>query len=305
LTEAGALVTVGVRHQAAFENVASSWGIRAEVLPFDALDAGAPARIIADAAPGVVFNLVGYGVDRSETDPDLMARMNEELVRQVAVAVSTVAAKTEWSGRRLVHAGSALEYGLVEGVVTEDGSAAPHTDYGRTKLAGTNALRDVATATGLSALTARAFTVVGPGEHAGRLLPTIQAAATSQATVRLSAGTQLRDFAYVEDVAEGLLRLGLSSGAPGEVVNLATGRLTTVRKFAKSAARVLGLPANRMQFGAEPIRPDEMRITGVDVGRLRELTGWTPPAELDSLLRRAAGFEARLARDSHTRSSSG
>ena len=40
----------------------------------------------------------------------------------------------------------------------------------------------------------------------------------------------------------GLLRLALSSSNPGEVVNLATGRLTTVREFALTAAEVCRIP---------------------------------------------------------------
>ena len=120
--------------------------------------------------------------------------------------------------------------------------------------------------------------------------------AATGSTVRLSAGTQRRDFGYVEDVAEGLLRLGLSSGAPGQVVNLATGRLSSVREFAETAAHVLGLSPDRLEFGTEPVRADEMQISGVEVARLRDLTGFSLPSDLDALLRRATSFETRLAR---------
>jgi nucleoside-diphosphate-sugar epimerase len=298
LTETMAAVTVGVRHRAIFERVANLWGIRGDVVEFDALDEPATARLLSELAPDVVFNLAGYGVDRSETDALRMHRINCELVQRLAVELGRQAERPGWAGRRLVHVGTALEYGLVDGVVTEDGEAAPFTEYGRTKLAGTLALRDVAAETGLAAVTARAFTVFGSGEHDGRLLPTIREAARRETTVRLSAGTQSRDFSYVEDVADGLLRLALSSGSPGEVVNLATGQLTRVRRFAEAAARALGLPDEQLQFGAVPLRHDEMRISGVDVRRLRDRTGWTPPSDLDSLLNRAAAFEAGLARHS-------
>ena len=294
LTEARARLIVAVRQPAGFAVLARQWKIDAEVIPWDALHEGAAASVVSAAAPDVVFNLAGYGVDRGETDPIVMARINDALVRQLAEAVAGMKPSVAWSGRHLVHAGSALEYGLIPGVATEDGPAVPHTLYGRTKLAGTLALRAVAAATGLPSVTARPFTVYGPGEHPGRLLPSLRGAAQHGTAVKLSNGTQQRDFAYVGDIADGLLRLGLSAGPPGEAVNLATGRLTSVREFAETAAEVLKLPSDRLLFGAEPLRADEMQITGVDVARLGRRTHWTPDADLKSGIRRAVGFEESL-----------
>jgi nucleoside-diphosphate-sugar epimerase len=296
LTESGATVLVAVRQTAAFAHIAGPWRIRAEVMAFNALDEASVGRLIREAAPDVVFNLIAYGVDRGETQPDLTWRLNRDFVRQSALALAHTSPARAWPHHRFVHVGSALEYGGIEGVATEDGPAEPHTPYGQSKLAGTLALGSVARDTGLRAVTARAFTVFGPGEHEGRLLPTLRRAAMTGTPVRLSAGTQLRDFCYVEDVAEGLLRLGVSTAAAGAVVNLATGRMTRVREFAETAAGILGLPLHRLQFGAEPTRADEMRISGVDVTRLEACTGWTPPSALEEALRRAAEFEAGLAR---------
>jgi nucleoside-diphosphate-sugar epimerase len=299
LTQAGAIVTVAVRRREDFARLAFRWGIDADTVAFDALADDSASRTISMTAPDIVFNLAGYGVDRGETDARLMSRVNEVLVAQLAQALARTTPDAGWRGRRLVHAGSALEYGLIEGTATEDGPARPHTEYGRTKLAGTEALREVAAATGLSSVTARAFTVFGPGEHQGRLLPTIRQAAMSGVPATLSSGLQRRDFCYVEDVAEGMLRLGLSDGSPGEIVNLATGQTTTVREFAETAAAVLELPVDRLLFGTEPLRADEMRIVGVDVSRLKQRTGWMPDTDLERGIRRAVRFESALARDSH------
>lgn len=299
LSDAQATVAVAVRDAAAFAGMAAAWGIRADVLAIDALDEASVIDVVENAAPDITFNLIGYGVDRGETEAAMMWRINRDLVRHLAAAVAARSpGQSPLGGRRVVHVGSALEYGLIDGLATESGATRPHTEYGRSKLAGTEALRDAAHETGLNAVTGRAFTVFGPGEHPGRLLPTIRRAAAGITDVHLSAGTQQRDFAYVEDVAEGLLRLGLSMGEPGEVVNVATGRMTSVRSFAEAAARALALPDDRLQFGAEPVRDDEMRISGVDVDRFWQRTGWNLPIELDEMLRRASSFEDGLARES-------
>ena len=296
LSELGAVVTSAVRNPGAFDPVAAAWEIDGDVVGFDALDRDDIRQVIRTTRPDIVFNVVGYGVDRGETDAGAMERINRDLVRHMVEGLAGTKATGGWAGRRLVHVGSALEYGLVQGVVREDTTPRPHTDYGRTKLAGTITLAEKAMSENLESVVARAFTVFGPGEHPGRLLPAIREAAATGSTVRLSAGTQRRDFGYVEDVAEGLLRLGLSSGAPGQVVNLATGRLSSVREFAETAAHVLGLSPDRLEFGTEPVRADEMQISGVEVARLRDLTGFSLPSDLDALLRRATSFETRLAR---------
>ncbi len=235
--------------------------------------------------PDVVFNLAGYGVDRSERDAALARRLNRDLVAELSDAIVSLGV-SDWPHARLVHAGSALEYGATGGVLHEGSPTAATMLYGETKLAGTTALVERARASRTRAIVGRLFTVYGAGEHAGRLLPTILGAAASGADVPLSDGLQRRDFAYVEDVAEGLLRLALSSAEPGEIVNLATGVMQPVRKFVEVAAAVAGVPRERLHFGAVPTRPEEMSHTGVSVERLEELTGWRPPADLQAGVRR-------------------
>ena len=239
-------------------------------------DARLPDALVAtlDAfAPTVLVNLAGYGVDRDERDPVTAQLVNVTLPRVLA----------EWAaqgGARLVHVGSALEYGTAAGDLREDTSPAPTTLYGQTKLAGTEAVAEVGARTGAGVLTARLFTVYGLGEHAGRLLPSIIEARTSGEQLPLSEGRQRRDFCYVEDVVEGLLRLAEAPARPGEVINLATGVLTTVREFALTAASVLGVDVSQLQFGAVPVRAEEMAHDPVSIVRLRELLGWSPDPSL-------------------------
>jgi len=195
-----------------------------------------------------------------------------------------------WPGQRLVHAGSALEYGLARGPLHEDTTGEVTTEYGRTKRAATTYLESSCPATGLRAVTARLFTVYGPGEHDGRLLPALRDAARRQVPLDLTNGDQQRDFTYVEDVAEGLLRLGISAVPPGMVVNLATGRLTPVRVFAATAAPILGLAPAALRYGALAARTDEMYHDAVSIERLQRFTAWVPPTGVRDGIERAEAF---------------
>lgn len=288
LTAAGADLILIVRDAEAARDVFDTWEIRGETRVVDLADPAAAADMVASCAPHVIFNLAGYGVDRSERDPDLAERMNTRLPTVLADAIAT--RPTDWPGQRIVHAGSALEYGEQPGDLSEDGPVAATTLYGRTKLGGTRGLAEAAEAHGLAACTARLFTIYGSGEHDGRLLPTLLAARATETPVPLSEGLQKRDFTAVGDVVEGLLRLGLAPEVPGRVVNVATGVLTTVRAFVETAASVLGISADRLDFGAVPVRAEEMEHEPVSVSRLQETLGWKPTTSIVDGVRAALEF---------------
>jgi UDP-glucose 4-epimerase len=249
--------------------------------PLNVTRTGELARFLDDVRPAFVFNLAGYGVLPDQRDADRARILNAEVPR----VLCELLADTDTT---LVHVGSAFEYGGVGGALDEDGPADPRSVYGRTKLAGTRAVQRWGDDRGVRAITARLFTVYGPGEQPHRLLPSLLRAARGDEILSLTAGEQCRDFTFVSDVAEGLCRLGLSQGPPGEVVNLATGALTSVRRFVEIAAEVLGIPDEQLAFGAIESRPDEMAHEPPTLARLRRRVGWTPPTSIGDGVRLTA-----------------
>lgn len=250
-----------------------------EIVIADLADRDGPRRAIDAARPSVVFNLAGYGVDRSERNVELMEILNVRMVERLCAGLAAER-NDGWGGVRLVHAGSALEYGRREGPLIESLVVEPSTGYGRTKLEGTRMVESCCAATPLRAVVARLFTVYGRGEHADRLLPSLMRAAQTGRPLELTSGRQRRNFTCVEDVAEGLLRLGISEVSSCAVVNLATRGLSSVRNFAETAADLMGIDRRLLLFGALPDRDDEMWHGDVDVTRLRTLTSWTPSTSI-------------------------
>jgi nucleoside-diphosphate-sugar epimerase len=235
----------------------------------------------------VTFNLVGYGVDREERDENLATRLNAGLVEEIVQAVALLPPSRKWDGCRLVHLGSAFEYGSLSGPVREDAVCRPQSWYARSKLRGTEAVRDAVEFGHVRAVVARVTTVYGPGEHPQRLLPSLLRLRESpDLTLPLTKGEQERDFTYVGDVAEGLVRLAAVGPTPLGVVNLATGVLTPLRTFVETALDVLGLPPDRVATGALPYRPDEVWQGVLDLTRLQAATGWRPETEVREGIRR-------------------
>lgn len=305
LAGAGAKLVLPARDPGAARSLFQALGVSAEVPPLDVTDGGRVAELLDRTRPAVVFDMVGYGVDPAERDPDLAEAVNVRWPARLADRLVT-ARDPDWSGQALVHAGTALEYGTAGGDLRERSTdPRPSTLYGRTKLAGARAIEKRARRTGLPAVTARLFTVYGPGERPGRLVPSLLETARTGRPLELTEGVQERDFTWVGDVAEGLLRLARTPPAPaaaeadgrprpGDVVNLATGRLLTVREFVRRAAAALGIPTDRLRFGVLPTRPEEMRHEPISVARLLRWTGWCPETGVEEGIRRTARRVAAL-----------
>lgn len=293
LARAGAELVLPAREPETAAALFGTLGFDGHVVGWDAGDLESVARVVERFRPAIAFNLVGYGIDPAERDPALAKALNDRFARSLGELLVRYRDRG-WAGQALIHVGSALEYGAAAGDLDETTAPAPSTLYGRSKLAGTTGVAEIAATTGLPALTARLFTVYGPGERRGRLLPSLlAAAAAADGPLALTEGRQRRDFTYVGDVAEGLLRLGASETAPGEIVNLATGRLMEVREFVRIAARILAIAPERLRFGALPSRPAEMTHDPVSLERLLRLTGWRPGTPVEGGIELTRALEAR------------
>lgn len=290
LCEAGAEVFATVRNPSAAADIFALFGIDAEMCEMDLRDENSVRSVYQEVRPSVTFNLAAYGVDPEEQDEELAGQTNVLAIGSICSAVSAVRDST-WPGLDIVNVGTAMEYGLTGGDLVESARAKPTTLYGRSKLAGTRALADACRSLGLKGTTARLFSVYGPGESSRRLLPSLIEAAAEKDPIPLTAGTHKRDFVYVEDAAEGLLRLAVAPRPAGEAVNVATGTLSSVRKYVETAGLILGIDRDRLRFGALPTRSEEMSHEPVNVELLRALTGWVPDTTIASGVRKSVQFQ--------------
>jgi nucleoside-diphosphate-sugar epimerase len=271
-------------------NIFTRYRISGEIIELDLLDFKGLSDLINRIKPSIIFNLAGYGVDPSERDKAIAFKTNAYLLKTICETFS-FPRDDEWVGQRIIHTGSALEYGNLIGDLSEDSIPNPTTLYGKSKLKGTQILSEFCKSNSLRGITARLFTVYGPGEHKGRLLPSLLEIARTGRCLELTSGFHKRDFTYVEDVAEGLLRLGASQAKPGNIINLATGILIPVREFVEVAAEVLEISQKRLKFGQIPTRKEEMEHSPVSIRKLKHLTSWSPLTTIEDGIYKTKLFE--------------
>ncbi len=185
--------------------------------------------------------------------------------------------------RAFVQLGSSDEYGGAPAPQREDQREAPISPYSFAKVAATQFLQTLYRTEGFPATVLRLFLVYGPGQNEARFLPQIIRGCQENREFPVSAGDQLRDFCYVDDVADGILDALSARDARGEVINLGSGRPVTIREVIETVQAIVG--TGRPQFGMVPYRPGENMALYPDTKKAQKILNWKPRFELADGLR--------------------
>jgi len=186
-------------------------------------------------------------------------------------------------GKRIVAAGSCAEYDWRFGFLSETVTpTAPPSLYGTCKLSLQMALNAFAKESGVGVSWGRIFFPYGPHEHPNRLVASVIRALLRGKVAECTAGTQVRDYIFVGDVADAFVTL-LDSDLVG-AVNIASGEGIAVREIVLKIGEILKRP-DLVHLGAVPsLAPDAPLVVG-DVRQLGERLHWSPKYNLDHGLR--------------------
>jgi nucleoside-diphosphate-sugar epimerase len=182
-------------------------------------------------------------------------------------------------GTRVLMAGSCAEYDWSAGVCSEASTPiVPATLYGTTKAALGSVLHAFAREAGMSAAWARIFFTFGPREHPNRLVASVIRSILAGEPAACSDGRQVRDFLYVDDVADALAAV-LDDPLTG-AVNIGSGEPLAVADLARRIGTLMERP-DLIRLGARAAAVEEAPLVLADVTRLRAI-GWTPRHSLDA-----------------------
>mgnify|MGYP003386634370 CR=1 FL=1 len=235
----------------------------------ESASAGSIRRALANTSCEAAFMVAAAGVDPAKRDPQTLLDGNLHLPHALLEALRENPPKV------IVQTGSCAEYfPVVAGAALTEQSPSLGGDLYRAYAAGTTWTLRLAEAWNLPVVLLRLFHVYGPGESPHRLVSSLFTKLRAGAPVALSAGEQVRDLLYVEDVVDGLVA---ATAAPkGQVYNLCSATAISVAEVARTAAHVLGQPESLLQFGSLPYRSGELMWLLGDNTRLRQATNWAP-----------------------------
>jgi nucleoside-diphosphate-sugar epimerase len=241
------------------------------------------ARTAVDGVDYVLHQAAIPSVPRSVTDPITSNRANIDATLNVLVAARDAGV------RRVVYAGSSSAYGDTPTLPKrEDMPTDPLSPYALQKLVGEQYLRLFTRLYGLETVTIRYFNVFGPRQdpsspYSGVISLFAMRMLEGRAPTIQGDGGQTRDFTYVANVVDGVLRACTAPRASGEVINVAVGGRISINELCARMASVLG---STVQPEYTPPRAGDVRDSQADITRAREILGYEPIVSFEEGLRR-------------------
>lgn len=243
------------------------------------------AAVAADAVAGcdiVLHQAAIPSVPRSVKDPVGTNTANVDATLQMLVAARDAGV------RRFVFAGSSSTYGNAATLPKrEDMRPAPVTPYALQKWVGEQYCQLFTSLYGLDTVTVRYFNVFGPRQapdspYSGVISLFSRALLAGQAPTIYGDGRQTRDFTYVTNVVDGVLRAATAEAVSGEVINVATGGRVSLLELVRSLQVILGVDV-APTFA--PAREGDVRDSQADIFKARKLLGYEPIVPFEQGLR--------------------
>ena len=228
------------------------------------------------------------GVEEAARDPGFAVRVN------VGGTANVLEEAVRLGADRVVLASSAAVYGEpVNLPIREDHPLQPINVYGETKVAAERLLWLYHRLYGVKGVALRIFNAYGPrmrpGPYASVVYKLVEAALRGGKFVVYGDGTQTRDFIYVSDVVDALVK-ALSSNYVGPA-NVGSGVETSIIRLHETLCRATGL-CPQLAYG--PPRKGDVRRSVASIELSSEALGWRPRISLDEGLRRTLNYYKTL-----------
>jgi nucleoside-diphosphate-sugar epimerase len=241
------------------------------------------AGTVAQGCDYVLHQAAIPSVPRSVKDPITSNRANVDATLNVLVAARDAGVK------RLIFAGSSSAYGNTPTLPKrEDMPPNPLSPYALQKVVGEQYLQMFTRLYGLETVSIRYFNVFGPRQdptspYSGVISVFATALLENRSPAIYGDGGQTRDFTYVANVVDGVLRACEAPGASGEIINVATAGRISLNDLFREMRRIVG--ASVEPTYAEP-RQGDVRDSQADIAKAERLLGYRPIVSFEEGLKR-------------------
>lgn len=214
-----------------------------------------------------------------------------QLVNEVNVGgtLNLLKAAIDCGVKRFIYASSVAVCGDVPPPQSENGPTRPISPYGVSKLAAENYVRVFCEIYGLETIGLRYFNVYGPRQsgdsiYSGVIVRFINRLINNKKLTIYGDGEQTRDFVHVSDVVEANMIALEKRDAVGKVLNVGTGRSTSVNEVAEILLKSFG-KSSKSAVHVEP-RDGDIRFSCADARMSKDVLGFTSRLRLEDELPR-------------------
>jgi UDP-N-acetylglucosamine/UDP-N-acetyl-alpha-D-glucosaminouronate 4-epimerase len=226
-------------------------------------------------------------VPRSVKDPVTSNRANVDATLNVLVAARDAGVA------RLVFAGSSSAYGDTPTLPKrEDMPGNPLSPYALQKVVGEQYLQLFTRLYGLETVSIRYFNVFGPRQdpsspYSGVISVFASALLENRPPTIYGDGEQTRDFTYVANVVDGVLRACVAPEASGEVINVATGGRISLNELFRKMRDIAGGTVEPVHVDS---RAGDVRDSQADIAKAKRLLGYEPRVSFEEGLSRTIAW---------------
>lgn len=248
-----------------------------EFLEGDLADASVCRRAV-EGLDFVLHQAAIPSVPRSVQDPVTSNRANVDGSLNLLVAARDAGVK------RLVYAGSSSVYGDTPTLPKrEEMPANPRSPYALQKFVAEQYCQMFTRLYGFETVTIRYFNVFGPRQDPGSPYSGVvslfaTALLAGRQPLIYGDGRQTRDFTYVSNVVDGVLRACEAPKVAGEVINVATGSRTSLNELLRTMNRILGTDLQAIYLD---VRAGDVKDSQADISKARSLLGYVPHVLLE------------------------
>lgn len=233
---------------------------------------------INDALKGIdkVFHFAAISIlQQSIDDPEKCFKTNIEGITNLLEGMKTN------NVQYIVNSSSASVYGNPKVIpVTEDSQKEPITPYGASKLAVEAILSSYFHTYGINSTSLRYFNAYGPNDEqqpVTRAVPRwIKAVLKNEPIPLFWKGKQLRDYVYVQDIAEAHIAVMDLKGF--NYFNIGSGKGILIKDLLNKIFDKIGVRTEILDKGERPGDPKELVA---DISKIKKAVGWSPAFDLD------------------------
>ncbi|MHB8689905.1 MAG: NAD-dependent epimerase/dehydratase family protein [Solirubrobacteraceae bacterium] len=263
-------------------------GLEADVarVELDLSDPEAVTRTVVTERPDVIFHLAAHGAYSWQRDLGRMLAVNVRATEALLEGAARV-------GATLINAGSSSEYGYQDHPPIESEPVRPNSHYAVTKVAATHLCQLAAAKGDVRASTLRLYSIYGPWEDPGRLMPVLVQRCRRGGWPPLVGPETARDFVWIDDACDAFLRAATCAALPepGAVFNIASGAQTTLAELVSVATRVFDV-REQPDWGTMAARAWDTSVWVGDPRSAAEHLGWRASTPLADGLARFAQWLA-------------
>ncbi len=241
-------------------------------------------------SPDIIFHLAAFK-ERSSDIASFYRAVRVNILGSLNLFAALGRCKSVSS---VVVLGTAEEYGRNESPFTEEMRGKPVTAYSYSKLCLTNLCEILYSLYRLPVVVLRPTLAYGPGQGTDMFMPSLIRSLVEERSFVMTPGEQTRDFLYITDLVDALIKTSVAQGVQGEIINIGSG--TPVRLL-DLVAMVEGMLDKKglVRIGGRDYRPDEIMDYHVDTSKVKRLIGWEPRISLEEGIKLT--IESFLSRD--------